>query len=358
MIIPFILFFSNLSMGSTFIFLMLDNRAGMFDGLDIYMIPSVEADEPIDFVVNEGEEVTIQDRVFTPLGDIVVEKGGKLVLRHAKVLFNHTGCFDHGIILKENTTLWIYHSQIRGVNNLFFFKAQNTTLIIEDSKIRRTQVLCGNSSRILIVRSYLWALHCFNESTADIVNARLNYIFLRGRSSAQVDDSHIVEVILYDSSKASISDTTLKNIFYFDEGSTTLSNCTYVDLIRFKPKLCNLTIVVLDEDTHDPIPMLNVNLSRPKGQGVASSLTNDDGSASFSGLEEGDYFAEIEMEGYVPLSVRIPLLNEIQHETLMIRKIGEEKGPSILTNRFLPTLMATILTVLALYLFYRSHMRR
>lgn len=338
---------------------MIDNRASLLNGLDIYMIPGVEVNEAVDLVIKEGEEVTIQDQVFTPSGDIVVKRGAKLILRNAEVVFTHTRCFEHGIILKENTTLQIYHSQIIGLNNLFFLKAQDTTLIIEDSKLRRAQVLCGNSSRISFVRSYLWALHCFNESTANIFNAHLCYLFLRGRSSAQVDDSHMIEVLLYDSSKAYISDTTMKNVFYFDEGSATLSNCSYVDTIRFKPKLCNLTIMVLDEDDHDPVPMVNVTLNRPKGCEVASSLTNDDGVASFSGLEEGDYFAEVEIEGYVPVSVRIPLLNETQHETLIISRMeGAEERSQIPMNRLFPILTSIVLAALVLSLFYRSHMRR
>ena len=357
--ISFILFSSNLCTGSILISLKLDNRSSLFKGLDIYTVLGVEANESIDFVVKEGEEVTIQDQVFIPLGDIVVERGGKLILQYAEVIFNNTHCFEHGIILKENTTLWIKQSKIRGVNNLFFFKAQNTTLIIEDSKLRMTHVLCGNFSRISIVRSDLWALHCFNESTVDIINARLHYLFLRGRSSAQVDDSHIVEVLLYDNSKASLLDTVLKNVFYFDEGAATLSNCSYVDTIRFKPKLCDLTITVLDEVNQDPIPAVNVTLNRPKGYKVASSLTDDDGSASFSGLEEGDYFAEAEMEGYVPLSARIPLLNETQHETLMIHRMeGAEEKPQMPTNGVVTILTVMVLATLVLSLYYKFKMRR
>ena len=348
-IIPFILFFSNLAIDSILI----------SPGLDTYMVSGVEAAESIDFVVREGEEVTIQDQVFTPSGDIVVERGAKLIIINAEVVFTHTGCFEYGIILKEDTALWIQHSQIRGVNNLFFFKAQDTTLIIEDSKIRRTHVLCGNSSRISIMRSDLWALHCFNESTVDILNARLHYLFLRGRSSAQVDDSHIVEVLLYDSSKASIADTVLKNIFYFDEGVATLSNCSYVDTIRFKPKLCDLTITVLDEETNDPIPMVNVILNRPKGYEAASSFTDDGGLAYFSGLEEGDYFAEVKMEGYEPVSVRIPLLNETQHETVMIHRMeGAKEKSQAPTNAFFSILTAMVLAFLVLSLFYRFKIRR
>jgi len=314
-------------MDSIFLFPRMDDGASLLNGLDIHMIPYAEANNSIDFVVNEGEEVTIQDQVFTPSGDIVVERGARLILRNAEVLFTHTGCFEHGIVLKENTTLMVLHSEIRGVSQISF------------------------------VHSYLWALHCFNESTIDVLNAHLCYLFLRGRSSALIDDSQMIEVLLYDSSKASISDTTMKNVFYFDEGSATLSNCSYVDTIRFMPKLCDLTIMVLDEDTRDPIPMVNVTLDRPRGYEVASSLTKDDGAASFSGLEEGDYFAEVEMEGYAPLSVRIPLLNETQHETVMIQRMEGERS-QIPANRYFSILIVIVFAVLVLSLFYGFHMRR
>ena len=354
---PFILIASNLAPVSTLIFTGPNNGAGIFGGLEMRMIPCVEAEEDVDFVVREGEEVTIQDVVFTPSGDIIVEEGGRLTIRDAKVIFTHTSCFEHGIILKENTTLQVHHSQIRGVETLFFFRAQDTTLILEDSKIRMTHVLCGNSSRISMVHADLWALHCFNESTVDISNSRLNYLFMRGRSSAQVEDSHIVEVLLYDRGRASLSNTTLKNIFYFDRGSTTLSNCSYVDLIRFKPIQCNLTITVLDEDTHDPIPMVNVALDRPRGSKVAHSCTNEDGAATFYDLEEGDYFVELGRDGYIPANIRIPLLNETQHETLMIGKV-EEESSWIPTNRFFSVFAVVALAVFVFSLFYRSHVRR
>ena len=357
-IIPFLLFSSNLLTNSILISPIIDDGSSLVNWLEVYTIPGAEADAPIDFVIKEAEEVTVQDQVLEPSGDIVVERDAKLILRNATVLFTHAGCFEHGIVLGENTTLDIYHSQIRGRSNLFFFKAQDTNLIIEDSKIRMTHVLCGNSSRISIVRSDLWALHCFNESTADIVNAQLHYLFLRGNSSAQVEDSHIVEVLLYGSSRASISDTTLKNIFYFDEALATLSNCSYVDLIRFRPKLCDLTVTVLDNETHYPVPMVNITLDRPKGCEIATSSTDNDGIATFHDLEEGDYFAEVEMEGYVPAKARIPLLNETQHETLMICRIElADERYQTLTNRFFPTLTSTVLAALALYLFYRAHMR-
>jgi len=354
-IFPFILISQNLSLASTLIFTGPNTGAGIFGGLDIRVIPCAEAEEAVDFVVGEGEEATIQDVVFTPSGDIVVEEGGRLTIRDAKVIFTHTSCFEHGIILKKNTTLRIHHSQIRGVETLFFFKAQDTALIIDDSKIRTTLVLCGNSSRISMVHADLWALHCFNESTVDISNSRLNYLFMRGRSSAQVEDSHIVEVLLYDTGRASLSNTTLKYIFYFDRGSTSLSNCNYVDLIRFEPIHGNLTITVLDEATHDPVPMVNVTLDRPRGSEVAYSFTNDDGAVTFYDLEEGDYFVELGRDGYIPANIRIPLLNETQHETLMMGKV-EEESSWINTNHFF-SILAIALAALILFLFYRFHMR-
>jgi len=352
-IIPLILIGLDLFTGSILIFLPVDNREGAWKELGLYTIPRMGGNNSTDFVVEEAGEAVIQDRVFTSSGDIIVESGGALILLNAEVIFPHTGCFEHGIILKENTTLEIHHSQIKGVNNLFFFKAQNTRLIIADSKIRMTHIICGNSSRISIARSDLWALHCFNESKVNITNARLHYLFLRGRSSARVDDSNIVEVLLYDNSKASISDTALKNIFYFDRGSSTLTKCSYIDLIRFEPKLCCLTITVLDKVTQDPVPMINVSLSQSKGYRVASSATNENGTVIFRDLEEGDYIAEIEEEGYVPVKIRIALLNDIQNETLKILRTMDQKSNSFHPNLYLSILLVITLLIIALYFYIK-----
>ncbi len=272
-----------------------------------------------DFIVNGLEEVLIQDDVFISSGNIIVERGGKLILRNVKVIFPHKKCYEYGIILKENTTLEIYQSEISGVNNLFFFKAQDTRLIIVDTKIRMTHIICGNSSQVMIIGSDLWALHSFDDCQIYINNSKLNYVFLRDSSFAKINNSNIVEVILYDRSKAEISNCVLKNIFYFDEGSTTLINCSYIDLIRYKPKCCSLIINVVDEITRDPIYHANVELYRLKTL-VFSSLTNKYGVVVFQDIEEGDYIIEIEKKGYIPLRIRISLINEIQNEKFIMRR--------------------------------------
>jgi len=356
-IIALVLISSNPSPLLTLLFKGLDNGEGVSEELDIHTIPFVKAEDAADFVVGEGEEATIQDRIFTPSGDIVVEKGGKLTIRNAKVVFGHAGCYEHGILLKENTTLQVHHSQIRGVETLFFFRALDTTLILEDSKIRMTHVLCGNYSRISIVRSELWALHCFNESTVEIINGQLHYLFLRGRSSARVEDSRIVEVLLYDAARASITETALKNIFYFDRGWTTLSNCSYVDLIRFEPLRGNLTITVLDEDSRGPVPMVCVTLERPRGSEVENEHTNDEGAATFFGLEEGDYFAKFEGVGYVPANTTLSLLNVTQHETLLIHRAEKVSVWSPAFIIFMIS-MAVVLAALVLSLLYKYQKRR
>jgi len=335
---------------------MLDDRSSLISELNICTISRVVANNSNDYIVRSGEEVVIRDQVFAPQGDIIVECGGRLVLRNAEVVFSHTGYYEHGIILRDNTILEAYNSQIHGTFNLFFFKAQNTTLIMEDTKIRMTHVLCGNSSRISIVRSDMWALHCFNESTVSVDNGRLHYLFLRGRSSALVDDSDIVEILMYDHSYASVSNTTLKNIFYFDEGWTALSNCSYVDLIRFEPQLCNLTIEVLDEEGGGPIPEATVDLNRSVGSWRVSSSTNDDGIATFHSLEEGDYIVGVEAEGYESFSIRVAVLDKVQSETFGISRLVEE-GSRFSLDRYLLISIGIVSTFLVVYVLYRGRLR-
>lgn len=277
-----------------------------------------------DFIVVEDLEVVIKDRVFRPEGDIIVERGGRLILQNAEIIFNHSRFYEHGILLKEDTAFEAYDSHIRGLDNLFFFRAYGANLMIQNTTFRRTHMVCGNNTQIQMVHSYLWALHCLNDTTVDVVDSHLCYLLLMGNSTAKVDDTRMIEIILSDSSRVSVSDTTLRFIFYFDEGKATISNCSYEDEIRFKPRLCDLIIEVLDEDTLDPLPKASVCLNRPEGNEVTSSLTDSDGTASFTDLEEGDYFVEVERKGHTPASARIPLLNETQRETLVMRRIDEE----------------------------------
>ncbi len=161
---------------------------------------------------------------------------------------------------------------------------------------------------------------------------------------------------MYDHSYASVSNTTLKNIFYFDEGWTTLSNCSYVDLIRFKPLLCNLTIEVLGEEGGGPIPEATVDLNRSVGSWRASSSTNDDGIATFHSLEEGDYFVGVEAKGYESFSIRVAVLDKVQSETLRISRLVEE-GSRFSLDRYLLISIGIVSIFLVFYVLYRGRLR-
>ena len=278
-----------------------------------------------DLIIAEDEEAAFTGLVMRPEGDIIVRRGGRLVLRNTTVFFNHSGYYEHGVLLEEDSTFEAYESQILGLDNLFFFRSWGATVILEDSTFRKTHAICGNSSSVSILRSHLWALHCLNESTAQVENASLCYLIMHGSASARVDGSRMIEIILYGDSRVQVSDTTLRFIFYFDSGTAMISNCIYEDEIRFEPRLCELAIEVLNEETRDPIPLVRISLHRPEEHEVASSSTGSDGTASFTGLEEGDYFVEAEAGGYAPLNARISLLDDSQNETLLMRRSGADR---------------------------------
>jgi hypothetical protein len=300
-----------------------------------------------DIVIAEDKEASFTGLVLRPVGDIIVRRGGRLVLRNTTVFFNHSGYYEHGILLEEGSTFEAYGSQILGLDNLFFFRSWGATVILEDSTFRMTHAICGNSSSVSILRSHLWALNCLNESTAQVKNATLCYLIMHENASARVDGSQMIEIILYDDSRVQVSDTMLRFIFYFDSGTATISNCSYEDEIRFKPRLCELTINVLDEETRVPIPMAYISLHRPKEHEVASSSTGSDGTASFKGLEEGDYYVEAEAEGYASLSVRISLLDDSQNETLLMQRLEVDRID--LTELYLSILIWLILLVVFVF---------
>jgi hypothetical protein len=300
-----------------------------------------------DIVIAEDKEASFTGLVLRPVGDIIVRRGGRLVLRNMTIFFNHSGYYEHGILLEEGSTFEAYGSQILGLDNLFFFRSWGATVILEDSTFRMTHAICGNSSSVSILRSHLWALNCLNESTAQVKNATLCYLIMHENASARVDGSQMIEIILYDDSRVQVSDTMLRFIFYFDSGTATISNCSYEDEIRFKPRLCELTINVLDEETRVPIPMAYISLHRPKEHEVASSSTGSDGTASFKGLEEGDYYVEAEAEGYASLSVRISLLDDSQNETLLMQRLEVDRID--LTELYLSILIWLILLVVFVF---------
>jgi len=281
--------------------------------------PAIDTNHP-DLIIAEYEEAAFTGLIMKPEGDIIVRKGGRLVLRNTTVFFNHSGYYEHGILLEEGSTFEAYESQILGLDNLFFFRSWGATVILEGSTFRMTHAICGNSSSVSILRSHLWALYCLNESTAQVENANLCYLILRGSASARVNGSRMIEIILYGDSRVQVSNTTLRFIFYFDSGTAMISNCIYEDEIRFEPRLCELAIEVLDEETRDPIPLAFISLYRPEEHEVASSSTGFDGTVSFTDLEEGDYFVEAEAEGYASLGARISLLDESQREVLAMRR--------------------------------------
>jgi len=323
-----------------------------------FVIPSAKALDTDDIVIGEGEVMIFQDQLIAPLGDIIVEEGGTLILRGTEIVFNHTGYYEHGILLRNDSTLELYDSQIIGLGNLFFFRAHGATITVENSTFWRTHAICGNTTRIIIRGSHLWALHCLNETRVDATDADLSYLLLMGDSSARVSGSQMIEIILYDRSHASVSDTNLRFIFYFDEGTATISNCTYEDEIRFEPNLCDLIILVQDEETAEPVPAVDVYLNRSWGGAVASSRTGDEGAASFRGVEEGDYMVQLVGDSYESLSVRISVLNETQRETFLITRmraeVEETLGPGNPPPRALaPLLIAAALIFLSLGVVFR-----
>lgn len=326
--------------------------------ISCFVIPGAKALDEDDIVIGEGDVMVFQDRVFAPPGDIIVEEGGTLVLRGTEIVFNHTGYYEHGVLLKNDSTLEIYDSKIIGLGNLFFFRAHDATIIVDNSTFRRTHAICGNTTQITIRGSHLWALHCLNETRVDATDADLSYLLLMGGSSARVSGSRMIEIILYDRSHASVSDTNLRFIFYFDEGTATISNCTYEDEIRFEPNLCDLTILVHDEETTEPVSAVEVYLNRSWGDAVASSRTGDEGAAYFRGVEEGDYMVQLVGDGYESLSVRISVLNETQRETFLITgmraEVEEPLGPENQPPRALaPLLIAAALISLSLGVIFR-----
>ena len=130
-----------------------------------------------------------------------------------------------------------------------------------------------------------------------------------------------------------------------------------MDLIRFEPLRGNLTITVLDEDSRDPVPMVCVILERPRGSEVETEHTNDEGSATFFSLDEGDYFPKFEGIGYVPANITISLLNVTQHETLLILRAEKVSSWSLAVIIFLISLVI-VLAAIVLSLFYKYQKHR
>lgn len=322
--------------------------------LTVLSLASAQVSEGI--VVGKGEKMTIRGRVLVNPGDIIVEEGGTLVIRDAEIYFNHTGYYEHGILLRAGTRLEVYNSSIIGLKNLYFLRAEDTTLIVEDSTLMRTHVIVGNRSQIEFRRSYLWTLHCLNDSHADVCDSELYYLFLQGTSSARVENTTMIEILLYESSVVNVSDSTLRFIFFLDEGYATISNCDYEDVIRFKPRECELIVQVLDEKIGEPLSDVKVTLNKTGGPNMFEEVTGEGGSIYFSEIEEGDYFVGLSREGYISLTARVSVLNETHRETLLMERIEKTdfnpQGSRGLSDVF-PAAVTLAGFVMLLLLFYR-----
>ena len=279
-----------------------------------------------------------------PPADIVVKKGGTLVLIDSKIIFNHTGYYEHGILLEEGASLELHNSSIVALDNMFYFRVKNSRLAMVDSELRRTHVICENRSQIRIRGSYLWALHCLNETAAYVTSSQLCYLFLIDGSTGHVDDCEMIEILLYDDSQVNVSDSTLRFVFYFDEGRANIENCDYEDEIRFKPMMCELDVTVMDSEGQ-PVAAATVTLTRYGGKPAASILTDEEGSAIFTGLEEGGYTLIVRKEGYEEREIERPLLDETQSETVQIHaspKDRPENERMVLVSVFIVTVLAII----------------
>ena len=299
---------------------------------------------PTPDLVIEGCKHTIQGETMEPPADIVVKKGGILVLEDSKIIFNHTGYYEHGILLEEGASIELHNSSVVALDNMFYFRVKNSSLVMVDSELRRTHVICENRSQIRIRGSYLWALHCLNETAANVTHSQLCYLFLIDGSTGHVDDCEMIEILLYDDSQVNVSDSTLRFVFYFDEGRANIENCDYEDEIRFKPMMCELDVTVIDPEGQ-PVAAATVTLTRYGGELAASILTDEEGSASFTGLEEGGYTLIVRKEGYEEREIERPLLDETQSETVQIHaspKDRPENERMVLLSVFTVTVFAII----------------
>ncbi len=270
----------------------------------------------LDIVIEVGKH-TMRGETLEPPGDIIVKKGGTLVIEDSNIIFNHTGYYEHGILLEEGASLELHNSSVVALDNMFYLRVRNSSLTMVDSELRRTHVICENRSQIRISGSYLWALHCLNETVANVTHSQLCYLFLIDGSIGDVDDCKMVEILLYDDSVVNVSDSTLRFIYYLDDGRANIENCDYEDEIRFKPMMCELDVSVIDTEDQ-PVAEATVTLTRYGGEQSASTATDEGGSASFTGMEEGSYTLTVSKEGYVEREIEKPLLDETQSETVKI----------------------------------------
>ena len=297
---------------------------------------------PTQDIVIEGEKQTIRGETMEPQGDIVVKEGGTLVLEDTKIVFNHTGYYEHGILLEEGASMELHNSSIVALDNMFYLRVKNSSLTMVDSELRRTHVICENMSQVSIRGSYLWALHCLNETEAHVAHSTLCYLFLIDGSTGHVDDCTMIEILLYDDSQVNVSDSTLRFIFYLDEGRANIENCDYEDEIRFKPMMCELDVTVIDTEGKQ-VADATVTLTRYGGEQAASTTTDEEGVASFTGLEEGSYNLTVTKTGYEEHEIERPLLDETLSETVQIHaspKDDPENGRTAPLSMYIVTALA------------------
>jgi hypothetical protein len=310
---------------------------------------------PAQDIVIDGGKHAMRGETLEPPGDIVVKNGGTIVIEDSRIIFNHTGYYEHGILLEEGASLELRNSSVVALDNMFYLRVRNSSLTMVDSELRRTHVICENRSRISISGSYLWALHCLNETVAHVADSKLCYLFLIDGSIGDVDDCKMIEILLYDDSMVNVSDSTLRFIYYLDEGRANIENCDYEDEIRFKPMMCELDVSVFDTQ-NQPVAEAMVTLTRYGGEQAASTTTDERGSASFTGMEEGSYNLTVTKEGYEELEIERPLLDETQSETVQIHASPEDSP----INEWTAPLSAYTVTVLAVtgllyYIWKRLH---
>jgi hypothetical protein len=302
-------------------------------------------------IVVDGGTHTIRGEYMEPPGDIVVKSGATLVLEDTEIVFNHTGYYDHGVLVEEGSSIELRNSSVVGLDNMFYFRVRNSSLTMLDSELRRTHVICENRSRVSITGSYLWALHCLNETMAHVNGSQLCYLFLIDGSAGRLDDCTMIEILLYDDSRVHVSDSKFRFVFYLDEGRAEIENCDYEDEIRFRPMMCELDVTVTDS-VGTPVAGAYVVLAK-YGVGQAASLTTDEhGLASFTGLEAGSYNITVTKTGYEEREVEKPLLDEAQSVTVQIQASPMD-NPEDRKNKPISLYMVAALALVVLYIVLR-----
>jgi len=303
-----------------------------------------------DIVVEEGTYTIRGEHMELP-GDIVVKRGATLVLVDTEIVFNHSGYYEHGILVEEGASMELHNSSVVAVDNMFYFRVRNASLTMLDSELRRTHVICENGSRVSISGSYLWALHCLNETMAHVNGSQLCYLFLIDGSAGRVDDCTMIEILLYDDSRVHVSDSTFRFVFYLDEGRAEIEDCDYEDEIRFKPMMCELDVTVIDPGG-EPVAGASVALTRYSGEQTASTTTDEHGVASFTGLEAGSYNLTVAKPGYEETRIERPLLDEAQEVTVQIQ-VAPMDAPEDGENKPVSLYAASALALVGLYVVLR-----